>query len=298
VSGPTIRVIIPWFGPWPFWLPAFLRSCEVNRGVCWSLFGDHPLPCAAPANVEFEQIEFGAYCERVSKALGIRFAPDSPYKLCDLKPALGAVHRELLGDCDYWAFSDLDLVYGDLLGHFGPLLDRWQIISTHHTRISGHFCLLRNDERCIEAYRTVSGWREMLEAPEHRFFDEAAFSQRLLPHKKWPRWLRVAVYRGDPMIRGTRFHEEFTTPRAGGRHPWIFGHEPLPTCWSWRPGSLTTDLTGERRFPYFHFLGWKSDAWRGRPSASLWHLDQAALASGWQMTRDGFWPLPVEGRSA
>ena len=38
----------------------------------------------------------------------------SPYKLCDLKPAYGYIFNNLLKDFDYWGYSDLDLLFGNL----------------------------------------------------------------------------------------------------------------------------------------------------------------------------------------
>lgn len=285
-----VVVLIPWFGPWPFWMPAFLESCRRNAGIRWALFADHPIDTPLPLNVELETISFSDYCERVSDRLGIRFQPAHPYKLCDLKPALGAVHRDRLGDAPFWAFSDLDLVYGDLLGYYGPLLDRWDIISTHRTRISGHFALLRNEAVTIDAFRQARGWREALEAPDHSCFDESAFSQRLLPHKKWPRLLRLARYGSDRLIRRSRFQEDFTTPMRGGRHPWLLGRETFPDAWIWREGRITTSATGSREFPYFHFLDWKR-CWAGRPPGEVWQLSAAELGAGWRITESGFRPL-------
>lgn len=285
-----IVVLVPWFGPWPFWLPAYLASCAANPGVRWELFGDHPIDTPLPSNVALEQLSFADYCEQVSARLGIRFAPAAPYKLCDLKPALGEVHADRLGGARFWAFSDIDLVYGDLLGHFGPLLERWDIISTHHTRISGHFALLRNTPQVRGAFRQARNWRAALETPEHTCFDESGYSQRLLPHKKWPRLLRNLVYLHDPLVRRSRFVEEFTTPMRGGRHPWLLGRDTFPQRWCWQHGRVANDLTGARQFPYFHFLDWKR-GWSGRPRDAVWHFGDADPSAGFQITEQGFAPL-------
>lgn len=293
-KSPSIVVLIPYFGPWPFWTPAFLASCRANPGIRWELFADHPLPGPLPPNVNLELMTFAEYCELVSDRLAIRFRPEHAYKLCDMRPALAIVHPDKVGDAPFWAFSDVDLVYGDLESHYAPLMERWEIISTHRTRASGHFTVFRNSELANNAFRQAKNWRASLENPAHTCFDESGFSQRLLPHKNWPRWLRLAVYCRDPLIRKTRFKEEFTSPKEGARLPWVFGHEPLPQRWEWREGKVTADLTGDRTFPYFHFIGWKQ-YWAGKPHDAVWQIDEQDLAHGWYMTADGFFPLESKG---
>ncbi|MEO1131626.1 MAG: DUF6625 family protein, partial [Cyanobacteria bacterium J06639_1] len=39
-----IALIVVWFGQWPIWFPAFLRSCELNPSVDWLIFTDCPKP--------------------------------------------------------------------------------------------------------------------------------------------------------------------------------------------------------------------------------------------------------------
>lgn len=96
-----------YFGHWPFWFPFFLESCRSNPGIHWILHSDCGIPENAPPNVTLVETSFDDYCRQVSSALGIDFAPTNPYKLCDLKPALGLVHQEELKKYDFWAFGDL-----------------------------------------------------------------------------------------------------------------------------------------------------------------------------------------------
>ncbi len=255
-------ILIPYFGPWPFWIDLFLRSCEKNNKVTWHLFGDHGFNNLLPENVIFHKQTFKEYCFNVSKTLVISFNPSNPYKLCDLKPALGAVHKELLKNYEYWAFSDLDLIYGDLLSYFKNDLGRFDLISTHATRVSGHLCLLKNNDYVITAFKEVDNWKSLLENPEHIFFDEKKFSKRVLPHKSWPKWFRRLVYYNDPIRWRSRFNEDYTTPRSISRYQWINGNDNLPEQWYWKDGVIQNNQTGNRSYPYFHFFEWKLEDWK------------------------------------
>lgn len=111
-----ICLLIPYFGRWPFWMPFFLRTCKRNADIDWLFFSDCGVPDDLPNNVRIIPISFADYCQLVSERLGISFKPDNPYKLCDIKPALGHIHADHLDGFDFWGFSDIDLIYGDLRG--------------------------------------------------------------------------------------------------------------------------------------------------------------------------------------
>ncbi|QTQ32433.1 DUF6625 family protein [Aromatoleum bremense] len=284
---PRIRFIIPYFGRWPFWMGFFLRSCRSNPDIEWLFFTDCGVPADAPGNVEFRECSFNDYCRRVSARLDIDFQPSSPYKLCDLKPALGYIHADELTGVGYWGFGDIDLVYGELRRYLNAVnLTRFELLSTHANRVSGHLCLMRNSTRMREAFMAVLDWREKLQDPQHCVFDESAFSRLFIRHKNWPMSLRRLYDICNPWRRHSEFVEAFTTPN--GRVPWVDGSHAFPTRWIWREGRLTNNRDGERGFPYFHFIGWKCDAWPAYSTEQLLPDPQLALQGAWSITSEGF----------
>jgi len=289
-SNKSSRVLflIPYFGRWPFWMSFFLESCRYNPDIDWLFFTDCTPPATSPENTRFVTTSFDAYCKHVSERLGIRFTPNTPYKLCDLKPALGEVHAEELSGYAFWGFSDIDLIYGDLRSHFTEeRLQRYQVLSTHDRRISGHLCLLRNTAGLRELFRRVPGWREKLEVAEHVGFDEGAFSKLFVRLKRWPRPLQRLLSLGNPLWRNSEFHEAFTTPY--GRVPWHDGSFNFPSYWRWENGKLTNSADGMRTFPYFHFIGWKQRADWCSEAAQNSLADPALPTSGcWHITPTGF----------
>lgn len=283
---PRILFVIPYFGRWPFWMPFFLESCRRNSTIDWLFFTDCGVPGNSPGNVRYVEESFASYCTRVSQRLGIEFAPGNPYKLCDLKPALGYVHADCLDGYDFWGISDIDLVYGNLRGYFdAPRLERFDLLSTHARRVSGHLCLVRNTDEMREAFMRVAGWRRYLADPAHHAFDEKAFSKVFVRFKNWPESLRRVFDSLRPLRRHSEFTEAYSTPNA--RIAWHDGSYTFPGCWFWQQGRLLNDLDGEREFPYFHFLVWKH-AWRaaGIKDAAFY---QALSDSGfWTMSERGF----------
>lgn len=285
-SNPRILFIIPYFGQWPFWMPLFLESCRRNADIDWLLFSDCGVPANLPANVRIEAISYTDYCQMVSARLGIDFAPAQAYKLCDLKPALGYIHEDRLQGYDFWAFGDIDLIYGDLRGYFtNERLARHDFFSTHERRVAGHLCLMRNTPCKRSLFMRMKDWRRRLTDQVHHALDEGAFTRVFLRHKNFPKPVFNLLGKLYPLRRRSEFKEAFSTP--GGCIAWQDGTSNFPRRWFWRDGRLTNDLDGKQEFPYFHFVCWKRNEWANlKPDPQ--HLQQVAGASAWVISENGF----------
>jgi hypothetical protein len=258
--------------------------------VDWLLFSDCGPLDDCPPNVRVVDTDYDAYCARVSARLDIDFRPSNPYKLCDLKPALGFIHEEELAGFDFWAFGDIDLVFGDLRGYFtAERLARKDLFATHARRVSGHCCLVRNNLRMRESFLLMPNWRERLSDQAHHALDEGAFSRIFIRHKNWPEGLARLAGQFNPWRRRAEFVEAYSTPDA--KVPWIDGSHDFPRRWAWRHGVLTSDRDGERRFPYFHFPVWKKNDWRDLPLPEPSALAALAASGTWAIDRRGFHPL-------
>lgn len=289
MTQPSIRFIIPYFGRWPFWMPFFLRSCRHNPSVDWLIYTDCGIPADLPDNVQIKEMSYSDYCQLVSARLDVSFAPGSSYKLCDLKPMLGYIHQPDLAGYDFWAFGDLDVIYGDLRAYFSAerLADK-DLFSTHARRISGHLCLLRNNPRMREAFMLIPGWRERL-LQEHQGLDEGAFSRVFVPRKNWPELLRRLAAQCNEWSRRSEFIESHSTFT---RLP--DGSTKVADSWYWRNGELSnTDLPGQR-LPYLHFMVWKNSSWKAQTDLLvdpfLHQRDE------WEITEKGWRAVSVSGR--
>tara|TARA_R110001583_G_scaffold194720_3_gene366590 strand:- start:139567 stop:140460 length:894 start_codon:yes stop_codon:yes gene_type:complete len=286
-SPPSLCFVVPYFGRWPFWMPFFLESCRANPSIDWLLFSDCGQVEHCPPNVRIMDVGYDEYCARVSRTLGIEFAPQNPYKLCDLKPALGHIHEEELRRYDFWAFGDLDLVFGDLRAYFTPeRLAHKDLLSTHRRRVSGHCCLLRNTKRMREAFRLIKNWKKLFADQEHYALDEGAFSRIFIRHKNWPDWMFRLAAQANPWYRRAEFVEAFSTPDA--KVPWVDGGFDFPRRWFWNDGVVSNDRDGARAFPYFHFPVWKKNAWSAMPQQDALALGELAASGRWEMSEAGF----------
>ncbi|MDR2837065.1 MAG: hypothetical protein LBV49_00600 [Azonexus sp.] len=291
MPDPSICFLIPYFGKWPFWFPFFLESCRYNPSIQWIFYTDCGIPETVPGNVTFIETTFENYCKKISGSLEINFRPGSAYKLCDIKPAIGLIHQDDLSEYDFWAYGDIDLVYGDIRRYFSASrLAKHDIFSTHSRRISGHLCLVRNNEKMRNAFKSVRNWKNLLSNKEHVTFDESAFSRLFVRHKNWPIWLARLAKPLNPWTRAIEHIEAFSTPNR--KVAWTDGSYDFPTVWYWNKGSLTNDKDGSREFPYFHFLGWKKQKWEATSPAGSQDAASLAATGCWQITADGFFKSP------
>lgn len=289
-----IAIIIPYFGQLPFWASVFFKSCALNGTVDFYIYTDQAPPRMEARNIHVVHLSFDEYCSAVSKRLNIDFHPNSSYKLCDLKPFLGAVHEDMLTDnqYDFWGFGDMDLVWGRLR-HFytDDLLAAHDVFSTHADRVSGHLALVRNTEHWRRRCFGIPLWREKLTDPAHRAIDEIDFSlliygQRLrlywklhnkvlmrlpgIDEWKWHCRLMLAANRLS-CPRHLYFVEQYTTP-------WQSDIETGRVDYTWRDGLLTR--CDGMELPYLHFMCLKR-VWIPTPLATT---DAGAI----RITSNGF----------
>lgn len=284
LQQPSIIFLIPYFGQWPFWMDYFLQSCEANPSIEWLFYTDCGTPARAPSNVRFVHIEYQDYCQRISARLGIDFLPPNAYKLCDIKPAMGYIHEAEIKGYDFWAFGDIDVVYGDLRGYFSAeRLATKDLFATHSRRISGHLCLIRNTPEMREAFMLIPRWQERFADPAHQALDEGAFSRLFIRHKNWPEGLRLFAARFNAWSRRSEFIESHSTFTILGD-----GSRVVPQKWFLRDGRLTNSELDDTELPYLHFLVWKNGLWKTQSPESLRGPEGLAFTRNWEVSELGW----------
>jgi len=242
-------MLIPYFGKWPEWIDLFVESCKWNPSVCWRIYTDCGAPQNKAENVEIIDFTLADYKALVSDRLGLRFNPSDPYKLCDIRPALGYIHEQEIAEFRFFGFGDVDVVYGNIRKFYtDELLDQWDVLSTHNERLSGHFAVLRNTPQLRRAFRGIPNHRALLERPEYVGIDETLFGSALQRRNRL-----LNLVKRKPR---TLFVERYSTVLSG--RGWHDGTMNYPLRWFWRKGELTNDRDADRDFLYLHFMRWKS----------------------------------------
>ena len=286
-------LIIPYFGKWPEWMDFYLYTCSRQKMVDFIYFTDCGIPEKIYPNTKFFETDFPSYCRHVSQALGISFNPEhGAYKLCDCKPFYGIIHKKELKGYDYWGFADIDLVYGDL----SVLLNeenyrKYDFISVHSDKVSGHFIVMRNTEKYNNACLKIPEWKEKLEMRKHQELDEQPeYAKNINPcyrfinsaywrffkfffRKNRFRYFDFAEWVTQPLHKKSLFKEYYTTPVPLQEAPYYY---------DLRRGKIITPDGQWYKKPsgrdeiYLHFLFFKKTKYR--QTDIYW--------------RDGFYKIP------
>lgn len=162
-------IISPYFGKLPAMFDLWAQSCGRNPQFLFLVFTDDVYKGTLPENVEIKTMSFSALQNLVQSKFDFPVSIESPYKLCDYKPALGYIFQDYLHNCKYWGHCDMDLVFGDI-EKFLPQKD--------YDKIShlGHLCLYRNTQEINTAFKLSSPclitYKDIFSSPVHFAFDE------------------------------------------------------------------------------------------------------------------------------
>ncbi len=162
-------VFCPFFGALPDHFALWLESCKGNDRFQFIVFTDDPRIWDLPHNVVIEKITFEGFRDFIQERFDFPVSLDTPYKLCDYKPAYGYIFKERIGGYKYWGHCDLDLIFGDI-AKFLP--------HTAYDKLSylGHFTLYRNCEKVIHGFmedrQKELSYRDIFSSDTHFAFDE------------------------------------------------------------------------------------------------------------------------------
>ena len=266
INQKSIVVIIDYFGKWPEWFPAFLMSCRFNPSVDWLIHTDCPIPPEHPKNVHFKKIDYKDYCRRVSRKLRIRFRPASPYKIADLKVTFGYLYEDQIKSFDYFAFGDLDVVYGNIRRFYSSKVLEHNIISASERMITGHLTLIKNVKWLRTAFKNIPHWRDMLEMPVQYGYenalDEAAFSDLFLGTRRYTFPIKKNKKNQNVFRSNNYFVEQYPTPYMNA--PWIGKSSKHPSEWYWKDGVVKSCLDKNHQYLYLHFSTFKSPKCRAK----------------------------------
>lgn len=147
------------------------------------IYTDIDVAGPVPANVEIKPTQLHEFNLRCSDTLGTRIEVQPTFlpKLSDLKPAYGLIFADDLRPFDFWAYSELDIIWGDIR-HFmtDSLLAEHDLVSARHYELAGHFTLFRNTERMNRAFEIIPEAVRAMAHPRHFRLDEREFTNQLL----------------------------------------------------------------------------------------------------------------------
>ena len=218
MTGPSIRLVVPYFGERPSYMPLVLKSMAHNPDVHWLVVTDAPV-VDAPPNVSVRLCTFAALVTRIQSHFDFEISLERPYKLCDFRPAFGEVFREELAGYDFWGHCDLDVIFGDVRDHLPP-----EAFGADKILIQGNFALYRNTLDAARWFRhEIEGisYREVMTNPAAMHFDEMAGMHYILRELGVRYWEQEVVF--DISFRRYRTRAEHPEGRDPRRYAWEQG---------------------------------------------------------------------------
>jgi hypothetical protein len=176
-------------------------------------------------------------------------------KLCDFKPTYGHLFEELLVGHDYWGYTDLDVIYGDIRRFLASSsLEKYDVFTARKEFLVGHFTLFRNNPRMKMLYRESADILKTLQSPRVLSFDECG--------RQWVRRME-----GKPLDQSAGCDSmTHIVHRMLARNelaacfaPAVIEWPELPSSrWRlrWNAGRLWV-MNQRREAMYFHFHGFK-----------------------------------------
>lgn len=299
---PSIAICCLWFGPWPKWFDFTLESMKANRSIDWIIITGNAPPAKHCPNVRFQQISIQSYLSFVTSRLGVEpTINNNNNDVCKLKAALGHIHEDELNGYDFFGFSDLDIIFGNIRRFYTPaLLSKHQMLTTHNDLVAGHFTVMRNTPQLRTAFMKIPNWRKLMQKPGASVNIEEWHLARVfgvLPRQ--PAWRSWLYRRRNTYIRGALFEERYSTILTPMK--WHDGRLDHPESWFWKDGRLSNDRHPKREYLYLHFMNWKSDQWlryAGLTPPCAWstldrlvHIDKGEEANGFRISPAGFTAL-------
>lgn len=213
-----MRLIVPHFGDRPSYFPLVLRSMARNHDVHWLLLTDRPV-LGAPPNLVVQLCEFNDLAARIQEHFDFAIALESPYKLCDFRPAFGEIFRDDLARYDFWGHSDLDVVFGRIREHLPP-----EAFEADKILFQGNFALYRNTPDAAGWFRHEVGkvsYRKAMTRPEAMHFDEWAGIYYIVEDLDVPCWQEDIIF--DLSFHMYRTRDEAADGRDPRRYAWEDG---------------------------------------------------------------------------
>lgn len=299
---------MPYFGKFPEWAPLYFESIKRNPTINFVFYTDCDFnPYKAISNIVFKKMEFEDYILFVNNRIKAKFCPADYYKICDLRPFFPIIHEEDISGYSFYGWSDMDLLFGDIrLFYPDTILNKYDVISSHAVRISGHFALFRNKRKNKYLYRKIYNWKKNIEYPYFVGIDEHGITNALsltLIDKFFEKFrinVNLCINRllKKAKTRKIYLFEQYTTPFT--KIPWIDGsiNSMQPDEWYYRDGIITNNRDGDRRFMYLHFMNFKSSRWRHDGTKAPWENKEKIvfcfvedMKDGIKINKNGIYPI-------
>lgn len=136
------------------------------------IFTDNKVNYEFPSNVKVIHITFKELKNKIQKKFSFPIVLETPYKLCDYKPAYGYIFNEYIHEYDAWGYCDIDLIWGNISDFItSSTLEQYDKIGD-----LGHCTIYKNKQQINEAFMLNIGddipYKRVFSIDTNNSFDE------------------------------------------------------------------------------------------------------------------------------
>jgi len=262
-----IAVIICYVGKLPGYFRFFEATCRRNDSIDFFIFND-TVSDRTNGNVHYRTMDLAAFNVLASEKLGMPIRLTHGWKLNELKPAFGVIFDDLLSGYDFWAWADLDIIFGNMRAFLTEeTLRRYDVYTTRAKWTTGHFTLFRNNESCRALFRHSPDYQKIFTAEKYTAFEESCH-----------RW-HGDFFAISDLVKDGKLVSMYDVVRNLEKQGAVRAHfadivreHPQPVNYLYNNGTLT-DLADGGEFFYHHLITVKKiwrfyiPAWKTIPSS-------------------------------
>jgi len=224
-------IILPYFGKFNNYFNLFLKSCEKNPDFNWLIFTDDKSEYNYPENVRVEYMEFLEFCDLVQKKFNFKIALETPYKLCDYKPAYGYILQEYIKEYKFWGYCDCDIIFGKISKFItDSMLENYDRLFT-----VGHFSIFKNNSEVNTTFMNrINGkeyYKTVYSNNKNFAFDELVFNDIF-------KNTNLKFYKIDLSYNISVYYYNFRITRRIDDVNRYFTEDYMPTVTLWNNGNL------------------------------------------------------------
>lgn len=251
-------LITVWLGTWKGWINIHLGTCAANPTVQWIFLHDQDeLPEFRPENVRFTRVTLSDLRARFVTACGRDVSLTVPYKVCDIRPALGAMFPEWIPQDSPWGYCDSDLLWGNIRSFVSDEdLITYDVISSHICSVIGQCTIFRSSRLARSLLLEVENLEMLLLEKDYSGIDELKLDRVVT---EWEEAGRLKASRRMLQVWERLYvpsWEDWASTRESKRlRRQVVVKFPVGPC-EWSDGKLC-HLESGREFMFFHFVEWK-----------------------------------------
>jgi len=142
-------ILTIWMGnPLPPWMPQLIENRNrIDGPFNWLIMGEN-VPEEDHGKVQLWPLSMEDFKQRVQDVGIILSAGADRRKTAEVRPAYGEMFADLLGDSDFWGYSDLDVVFGQIGKWWDEkVLGIYDVLTIDTWITSGPLTVVRNNHR-------------------------------------------------------------------------------------------------------------------------------------------------------